>query len=90
VIRTQIQLTEEQAAKLKRIADERGVSMAQVIREAVDRLPRRDDRRERFERAIHALRVSHFHDVEGKTDVSVRHDEYLADALEEELRTGRR
>jgi hypothetical protein len=34
--------------------------------------------------------VSHFHDVEGKTDVSVRHDEYLADALEEELRTGRR
>jgi Arc/MetJ-type ribon-helix-helix transcriptional regulator len=90
MIRTQIQLTEEQMAKLKRIADERGVSMAEVVRDAVEQLPDRDDRRERFERAIHALRASHFHDVEGKTDVSVRHDEYLADALEDELRKGRR
>jgi hypothetical protein len=88
VIRTQIQLTEEQAAKLKRIADERGVSMAQVIRDAVEHLPDRDDRAERWARALAVL--GKFHDIEGKTDVSVRHDEYLADALEEELRRKRR
>lgn len=86
MIRTQIQLTEEQAARLKRIAAERGVSMAEVIREAVDRIPHRDDRNERFERAIRALRTSHFRDIEGKTDVSVRHDEYLADIYEADLR----
>jgi hypothetical protein len=89
MIRTQIQLTEEQAAKLKRIAADRGVSMAEVIRDAVDRLPRRDDRRERLERAIHALRTSHVRDVEGKTDVSARHDEYLADIYEADLRRKR-
>ena len=46
LVRTQIQLTEEQAVKLKRMAAERGVSMAEVIRDAVDRLPDRDDRDE--------------------------------------------
>jgi hypothetical protein len=61
MIRMQIRLTEEQAAKLRRIADERGVSMAQVIPDAGDRFPHRGDRRERFERAIHALKRSHFH-----------------------------
>jgi Arc/MetJ-type ribon-helix-helix transcriptional regulator len=86
MIRTQIQLTEEQAAKLKQIAAERGVSMAEVIRDAVQRLPHRDDRRDRFERAIRALKTSHFRDVEDKKDVSVRHDEYLADIYEADLR----
>lgn len=88
MIRTQIQLTEDQAAKLKRIAAERGVSMAEVVRDAVEHLPDRDDRDERWARALAVL--GRFHDIEGKTDVSVRHDEYLADALEEELRRKRR
>ncbi|HLA93870.1 MAG TPA: CopG family transcriptional regulator [Actinomycetota bacterium] len=86
VIRTQIQLTEEQAARLEGIAAERGVSIAEVIREAVDRILDRDDRAKRFERAIRALRESHFHDIEGKMDVSVRHDEYLADISEADFR----
>ena len=37
MVRTQIQLTEEQAALVKQIAAERQVSMANVIREALDR-----------------------------------------------------
>jgi Arc/MetJ-type ribon-helix-helix transcriptional regulator len=86
MIRTQIQLTEEQAAKLKRLAAERDVSMAELIREAVDRLPDRNDRSERLVRALAAVRAGHFHDREGKTDVAVRHDEYLADIYEEDLR----
>lgn len=36
MIRTQIQLTDEQAALLRRAAAERGLSMAAVIRELVD------------------------------------------------------
>jgi Arc/MetJ-type ribon-helix-helix transcriptional regulator len=83
MIRTQIQLTEEQAAKLKRLATARDVSMAEVIRDAVDHLPDRDDRAERFARAIAA--AGKFHDREGKTDVSINHDEYLAEAYAADL-----
>lgn len=86
MIRTQIQLTEEQAAKLKRVADERGVSMAEVIRDAVDEIPDRDDRAERFARALAAVRKGGFRDREGRTDVSTRHDDYLAEIYAEELR----
>ena len=35
-VRTQIQLTEEQAKKIKKIAASRGVPMAEVIRDAVE------------------------------------------------------
>jgi 16S rRNA U516 pseudouridylate synthase RsuA-like enzyme len=38
VIRTQVQLTEEQARQLRRLAAERGVSVAQLIRESVEAL----------------------------------------------------
>jgi len=86
MIRTQIQLTEEQTEKAKRLAVERGVSMAEVIREAVDRLPERDDRAERFARALAAIKRGGFRDREGKTDVSIHHDEYLAEILEQDLR----
>ncbi|MBI2237243.1 MAG: ribbon-helix-helix protein, CopG family [Actinobacteria bacterium] len=81
MIRTQIQLTEDQAARLRRIAAERGVSIAEVIREAVDRLPDPHDRAERWARALAA--VGKGHDREGATDVSVRHDDYLAEAYGE-------
>lgn len=36
MIRTQLQLTPEQAAALKRVAAKRNVSMAEVVRELVD------------------------------------------------------
>ncbi len=37
MLRTQIQLTEAQARELKRVSDARGISVAAVIRELVDR-----------------------------------------------------
>lgn len=84
MIRTQVQLTETQAEKLRRIAAARGVSMAEVIREAVDGLPEGDDRLERWARARSVL--GRFRDVHGETDVSVRHDEHLAEAIAADLR----
>jgi hypothetical protein len=34
--------------------------------------------------------LGRFRDIEGRTDVSVRHDEYLAQAIEAELHEHRR
>lgn len=78
MIRTQIQLTEEQAQRVKRIAMKRGISIAELIREAVDRLPE-DGSGTRRERAIAA--VGGFRS--GMKDVSEKHDLHLVDAYEE-------
>lgn len=85
MIRTQIQLTEEQAEKARRLAAERGVSIAEVIRQLLDATPAGDDRVARLTRAVEAVRDVGFRDREGKTDVGVRHDEYLADLLAQDL-----
>ena len=82
MIRTQIQLTEHQAEVLRRLAHERRVSMAALIREAVDRLiDREDDRDERWRRALSV--VGKYRDKAGATDLGVNHDKYLADAYED-------
>ncbi len=80
MVRTQIQLTEDQARHVKRIAAERRVSMATVIRQGVDLLLRSaetavsDD--ERADRAISA--AGRFRS--GGGDGAVGHDRYLRDA----------
>lgn len=84
MIRTQIQLTEEQAEKAKRLAAERGVSVAEVIRQLLDAAPAADDRAARLARALDVVRGAGFRDREGRTDVALRHDAYLAEALAEE------
>ena len=83
MIRTQIQLTEEQAAALKRRAASTGVSMATLIREGVDRVlsDEGSSRRRLRQRALSV--AGSFRDREGATDVSRRHDDYLADAIED-------
>ena len=84
VIRTQIQLTEEQMERLRRVSKARGVSIAAVIREAVDRSLDVDDRKRRWELAMSVVGTGR--DIEGATDVSERHDEYYADAIEQRWR----
>jgi hypothetical protein len=79
VIRTQIQLLPEQAVALKRAADERGVSMAAVIREAVDRYVSSDPGVLRRQRAIAA--IGRFRS--GHRNVSTAHDEHLVGAFAE-------
>jgi predicted transcriptional regulator len=79
VVRTQIQLTEEQAEQLRRLAAQQQRSMADLIREALDDLLRRQDssaRREGMRRATRAF--GRFHS--GTGDLSRRHDAHFADA----------
>ena len=79
VIRMQVQLTEAQASALRRLASERGHSVARIVREAVDRLLAEGDERDRvWERALAA--VGRYPDREGARDVSEEHDRYLDEA----------
>lgn len=81
MVRTQIQLTEEQMARLRQASAERGVSIAALIREAVDRVLDQGERDRRWERALSV--VGKYRDLEGATDVSSRIDDYVADAYED-------
>ena len=76
MVRTQIQLTEEQARRLKALAGARGISMAELIRQSVDSLLRTNrgfDRAERKQRAI-AI-AGRFRS--GLGDLAKNHDCYL-------------
>jgi post-segregation antitoxin (ccd killing protein) len=82
MVRTQIQLTEEQAAELKRLAAERGVSVAEVVRGFVDKGMRASRGMSWEERKRRALAVAgKYRSSTG--DLSVRHDEYFAEASEQ-------
>ena len=81
MIRTQVQLTEEQARRLKELASSRGVSMAALIRAAVDQyVSTGSDLEARWERALSVL--GRYRDKEGATDVAVEHDRYLDEAFD--------
>lgn len=75
MIRLQIQLTEQQLAKVKRLADDRRVSVASLVRDAVDELTETSERAARMERALAAVGKYR----SGQTDISERHDDYLAE-----------
>ena len=80
MVRTQVQLTDQQLEALRRTSVATGRSVADLIRQGVDvYLAGRSElgREERIERAIRvAGRFS-----SGRTDVSANHDDYLADAF---------
>ena len=78
MVRTQVQLTEAQVAALKRLAVERGVSIAALIRDAVDRTLEDGDMAVRHRRALAV--VGKFPSKSGASDVSENHDRYLVDA----------
>lgn len=82
MIRTQIQLTEEQARRVKRLSRERGVSMAEVIRSFVEvgiteEAPRRDSAYARARKVI-----GRFPDRAGARDLSREHDRHLVGAFD--------
>ena len=76
MIRTQVSLTEEQMARLRREARRRGVSLAAVVRDAVDRSVPDDEvaRTDRLERALRAAGSV----ASGSGDVAVGHDDVLS------------
>ncbi len=79
MVRMQIQLTEEQADRLRRLATESGQSIAELVRVGVDLYlssRHQPTQNERIERAM-AL-AGRF--ASGLKDVSADHDRYLAEA----------
>jgi len=89
MVRTQILLTEEQILALRRLSAERGVSMAVLVREAVDTLVHPDTAvpsEERRRRALEA--VGRF--ASGHRDVSAKHDEHLEEAYRSQHGDGSR
>jgi len=82
MVRTQIQLTEEQAKAVKKIARARHLSVAELIRQAVDNLIKAStviDVEERRKRALDA--AGRFRS--GLRDLSTEHDKYLEEAFSE-------
>jgi hypothetical protein len=78
VERTQISLEPEQAERLRRLARERGTSMAALIRDAVDRAyPSMPTREELWARALDSARTTPFRS--GLPDLAEEHDRYLND-----------
>jgi hypothetical protein len=81
MVRTQVQLTAEQARSLRQMAAARGVSMAAIIRESVDAYVRsapRPSTAELRRRALAAIGA-----FSGPTDLARRHDDYLEEAYAE-------
>jgi uncharacterized protein with von Willebrand factor type A (vWA) domain len=82
MVRTQIQLTEAQARRLRDEARERGVSLAELIRRYVDRglSEEAPGRAALYDRAVRM--VGGFRDRQGARDLSTAHDRYLDEAFE--------
>ena len=82
MVRTQIQLTEQQARAVKAIAAAQGISVAEAIRRAIDGMTQSRSAVDTEERRKRAMRiVGKFRS--GKRDVSKRHDAYLTEAYDE-------
>jgi hypothetical protein len=83
MVRIQIEVTEEQREALHRIAEKEGVSVSEVVRRSLDLYAgghvaeaSEDDLWRRSLAAVGRFRS-------GRSDVSERHDDYLADACAE-------
>jgi signal transduction protein with GAF and PtsI domain len=78
MVRTQIQLTDEQAREIKKVAVAKGVSVAEIIRRAVEGVIKSSTKVDIEERQKRALEiVGKFRS--GKRDVSKKHDAYLTE-----------
>jgi hypothetical protein len=77
MVRTQITLTEEQHRRLARVARARGVSMSELVRQAVDATVADEDEevRRKWERAKQVFGAFN----SGIPDIAERHDDYLPD-----------
>ncbi|MDR7550829.1 MAG: CopG family transcriptional regulator [Armatimonadota bacterium] len=78
MVRTQVQLTEAQVRALRQLAAERGVSVAELIRQSLElflQSARTQDREERRRALAAAGRFR-----SGLHDLAAEHDRYLEDA----------
>ena len=80
MVRTQIQLTQRQADALKQVAARRGLSVAELIRQSIDRLLMQAGERSEEELRAKALAAAgRFRS--GRSDVALRHDEFLGEGF---------
>lgn len=82
MVRTQIQLTEEQSTNLKQLAEQDNVSVAELIRRSVDRYLQEQggvSQEERQQRLLSVIGIGNS-DV---NDLGVNHDDYLAEIYAE-------
>lgn len=81
MVRTQIQLTERQARRLREQARERGLSLAEIIRQYVEKglSEEASDRSRLYDRAARV--VGRFRDRRDARDLSSKHDRYLDEAF---------
>ncbi len=80
MVRTQIQLTEEQAKAIRKIANSRHLSVAELIRQAVESMIKSGTVVDVEERRKRALDIAGKFSS-GKHDISKKHDKYLAEAF---------
>ena len=84
MVRTMVQLTEEQIKALKALAKTRKTSVANLVRESVTayvtttaQAPERIKKKRRALAGLQKIKKAKFRDVAGKKDLSVNHDKYL-------------
>jgi hypothetical protein len=80
--RTQIQLREDQSKKLKELAAEYNVSVAELIRQSVDMFIQSGSELTQEEKRKRALEIIGLGDS-GLDDLSINHDKYLAEIYSE-------
>ncbi|GJQ51679.1 MAG: hypothetical protein HKUEN02_05260 [Anaerolineaceae bacterium] len=95
MVRMMVQLTEEQVKALKELAKARKTPVAKLVRESVAQYvavsesgAKREEARLRALKFIQDIKDGKYValDIEDKTDVSANHDEYFAQAIEDDLR----
>lgn len=84
MIRTIVQLTEEQHRALKEMAAKYHVSVSKLVRESVAQYLApvsfdTEERKRRMRAALEKIKNAQFRDIEGATDLAQNHDKYLAE-----------
>ena len=80
MIRTQIQITPEQARALKRLAAREGKSVAELIRMSVDSMLRTGGIKDQDDLRCKAIAAAG--KLNGPENLAVKHDDFLAEALD--------
>jgi hypothetical protein len=78
MVRTQIQLTEEQSRALKKMASSRHLSISELVRQGVDVVLRSNVSIDASEKRKRALAIIGKY-RSGKREISREHDKYLAE-----------
>lgn len=81
MIRTQIQLTPEQARALKQLAAREGKSVAELIRLSLDDMLRAGGIKDQD--GLRRRAIAAAGKLSGPVDLAARHDDYLAEALDQ-------